>query len=225
MRPSRLDFWKIFSELRRSWEEADVLDKRLIGAFAMQISCMVLHGTSLWLGDSCPVVVYAGLLVLAYTGVHVLVVLYRGRNLNALTLRQLNVDLRTLAFLELDTFRESPPVSWLLEHLQTSPRLKRQDGSRNDKDSANPAPMSIIANDPIPNVRIISPTTKFIEDLEEEVRLRHAFPVSTPALTLPNSHTPESTELLLDDIRYKPTVYEDVDLHSDSDSDSSWSVV
>jgi hypothetical protein len=224
-RPSRLDSWKIFSELRRSWEEADVMDKRLIGAFAMQISCMALHGTLLWLGDSCPVVVYAGHLVLAYTGVHALVVLYCVRYLNALTLRQLSVDLRTLAFLRLNAFRESPPVSWLLEHLQKSPRLKRQDGSRNDKDSANPAPMSIITNDPIPNVRIISPTTTFIEDLEEEVRLHHAFPISTPALTLSNGLAPESTELLLDDVRYQPTVYEDVDLHSASDSDSSWSLI
>jgi hypothetical protein len=212
--------WNIFSKThwKRTWEKLDVLEKRLLAALLLSVSGGYLSLFVQRYGGNFPVVVYVGFLVLGYTGVYAFIVGFCSRGPLPLTLRQLIVNLRALSLL-------------MLKYNQNHDTLVIKDRDPITKDTAEPTPSPTKVKEPIPNVRVISPTTTFIEDLEEEIRLRRTSLTSAPTLTLPNGHASEGTELLSDDIRhepaYEPAVYEDVDLHSDSDSDSdsSWSVV
>ena len=215
---SRPFSWNIFSEVpwRHIWGSLDVVEKRLSAALILSVSGCYLSVFVQRYGDKCPVVVYVGFLVLGYTGVHAFVVHLCSRGPFPLTLRQVVVDLRALNLL-------------ISKGIHDDQALVIKDQDPITKDTAEPISLPTKVKERIPNVRVISPTTTFIEDLEEEIRLRRASLVAAPTLALPGGHAPQDTGLLSDDVRYKPAIepatYEDVDLHSDSDTDSSWSVV
>jgi hypothetical protein len=215
---SRPFYWNIFSEVpwRHIWGSLGVVEKKLIAALILSVSGCYLSVLVQRYGDKCPVVVYVGFLVLGYTGVHAFVVRFCSRGPFPLNLRQIIVDLRALKLLTLKGIHDDQALV-----------IKDQDPIT--KDTAEPISLPTKVKEPIPNVRVISPTTTFIEDLEEEIRLRRASLVAAPTLSLLSDHAPQGTGLLSDDVRYKPAIepatYEDVDLHSDSDTDSSWSVV